>query len=340
MENITLTGIDLSKESFELCCENHTGRVVKRGSLRRGALIKVLYSLPKGSTVAMEACGSAHYWGHECRKLGLNVKLIAPQHVTPFRMAQKNDRNDAQAICRAAREPAMRCVGIKSFEQLDLQTLHRVRERLVKQHTALMNQIRGLLLERGIPIAQGKAAFRRKVRELVVTFGTGNTMGFILSELWEEFLALDKRLAAFTRQLGTIARVNQQCRLVSALEGVGPITATAVVASIGDVRAFKNGRGFAAATGLVPRQNTTGGKVRLGSITKRGNGYLRKLLVHGARNVVRYAVQKEKDDPKSLWIRNLYQRCGANRTAVALANKTARQLWGVLAGKQPIPQAA
>ncbi|NDC38282.1 MAG: IS110 family transposase [Proteobacteria bacterium] len=340
MGHVTLTGIDLSKESFEICCENHAGTVVKRRSVRRGGLIEALYSLPQGSVVAMEACGSAHYWGQECCKLGLEVKLIAPQHVTPFRMAQKNDRNDAQAICRAAREPGLRRVPLKNREQLDLQTLHRVRERLVKQHTALMNQVRGILLERGITIPQGKGAFRSKVQELVIIFGTTNQLGFILSELWEEFLAVEKRVAAFTKRLIQMARVNEQCKLISALPGVGPITATALVAAIADVSAFRNGRAFAAALRLVPRQHTTGGRTRLGSITKQGNGYLRKLLVHGARSVVRYAVLKQREDRKSLWIRNLHQRGGTNRTSVGLANKTARQAWAILAGKQPLSLAA
>ena len=336
MDNISLTGIDLAKEVFEIRSENHAGRLVKRQRVGRARLLSVIKELPAGSTIAMEACASAHYWGREFEARGFKVLLIAPQFVTPFRKSQKNDSNDTEAICEAARRPGMRFVGLKSAEQLDLQMLHRIRERLIKQQTALVNQIRGLLLEHGITIPKGVGQFRSKARLLVTELGEQQLFGYTLLHLWAEFCALEKRVAEFTSRIKEEAKQNEACKQISALAGIGPISATAIVASMGkNPEVFRNGRGYAASLGLVPRQFSTGGKTRLGPITKSGDGYIRKLLVHGARTVVRHALAKEKTDALSLWIRALHGRSNTNTAAVALANKTARRLWAILAGKQP-----
>ena len=335
MDNITLTGIDLSKNVFEVRCENHTGRLVSRCALSRNKLLAFVRELPNASTIAMEACGTSHYWGAEFVALGFKVLMISPQFVVPYRKSQKNDANDAEAICEAARRPNMRFVPLKSREQLDLQMLHRVRERLIKQRTALINQVRGLLLERGIAIPQGVASFRRAVAKTTQDIGEQSTIAFVVKESWEEFLRLNMRVNEFTKRIEHAARTNESCKLLDKLEGVGVMGCTALVAEIGVPKCFKNGRSFSASLGMVPRQFSTGGKPKLGGITKVGDGYVRKLLIHGARSVVRAAIQKNKADPLSLWIRELHQRCGMNRTAVALANKTARRAWAILAGRQP-----
>jgi len=335
MDNITLTGIDLSKDVFEVRCENHAGRLVKRQTLRRTGLLAFIRELPAGSTIAMEACGSSHYWATEFKSLGFEVLMISPQFVAPFRKSQKNDANDAQAICEAARRPSMRFVPLKTREQLDLQMLHRIRERLMRQRTALMNQVRGLLLERGTAMPKGVSSFKRNVLKAIDESGEQSMLAFSLRHLWSEFLRLSEQVEAFSKQINSAARTNESCKLIKDLEGVGVIGCTALVAEIGAPNSFQNGRNFAASLGMVPRQFSTGGKTKLGGITKAGDGYLRKILIHGARAAVRAAVIRKKTDPLSLWIRNLHERNGMNRTAVALANKTARRAWAILAGRPP-----
>ena len=339
MENITLTGIDLSKSVFEVRSENHTGRLVRRGKMSREKLLKYVQQLPRGSTVVMEACGSAHFWARTFAGMGLKPKLIAPQFVSPFRKSQKNDRNDAEAICEAARRPGMRFVGIKNEEQLDMQALHRALERLITNRTALVNQLRNFLFERGVTIPLGVSQFKERMVDVLMQFGEHANFGFIIKQLWEEFCSCDARIQLFDKQIKSAARANEDCRKILKIAGVGEKGATALVAFIGKPESFKNGRCLAAALGLVPRQFSTGGKTVLGGITKAGDGYIRKLLVHGARSVVRFALQKEKTDAESLWIRKLHERRGANRTAVALANRIARHAWAILAGKSPIEAA-
>lgn len=335
MDNITLTGIDLSKDVFEVRCENHTGRLVKRQTLSRARLLAFIRELPVGSTIAMEACGSSHYWAAEFTSLGFEVLMISPQFVAPFRKSQKNDANDAQAICEAARRPNMRFVPLKTREQLDLQMLHRIRERLMKQRTALMNQARGLLLERGVAMPKGVSSFRRNVLKAIEESDGQSILAFSLRQLWEEFSRLDEQVRAFSKKIENAARTNESCRRIEHLDGVGMIGCTALVAEIGVPKSFQNGRNFAASLGMVPRQFSTGGKTKLGGITKIGDGYVRKILIHGARAAVRTAVVRKKTDPLSLWIRELHGRVGMNRAAVALANKTARRAWAILAGRQP-----
>lgn len=333
--NITLTGIDLSKEVFEVRSENHNGGLVRRGMVYRKKLRKVISQLPKGSTIAMEACASAHYWGREFEALGFKVLLIPPQFVTPFRKSQKNDTNDAEAICEAARRPSMRFVPVKSEDDLDMQMLHGVREQFKKQQTALINQLRAILYEHGIVIAKSVSQFRKKVPLLLEEEGGSSRFKYLIRTLWNEFCQLEETLKNLTKEVSKHARTNEKCKLILKLEGIGAISASALVAMKGDVSSYKNGRNYSSSLGMVPKQFTTGGKVRLGRITKCGSSYLRQLLIHGARSVVKVAVKKKKTDHLSLWIRKLHAQKGTNRTAVALANKNARRVWAILSGKTP-----
>lgn len=337
MENVTLVGIDLSKEVFEFRCENKDSRLVKRGRTNQEGLGRLLGELRLGSVVAFESCGGSHYWARRCRTLGLQPKMMAPQHVKPYRKSQKNDRNDAEAICEASRRPHMLFVSEKGERELDIQSMHRVRSRLMRQYVAIMNQARAILLERGITMARGVKAFREGLlRELPTDRESPHAL--LLWCLWEEFNETATRLKVVTDALKRIARTDERCQKLQTLIGVGPIVATAMVSALSDPKAFKNGRGFAASLGLVPRQFSTAGKTSLGHITKRGDSYLRQLLVHGGRAALQALRRRAKSNsphPLSLWAQGLYERCGANRAAVAMANKLARHIWAILAGKIP-----
>ncbi len=331
--NITLTGIDISKTVFAIRSENKEGRTVKIATRRRNDLMRYIEELPKGSLVVMEACGSAHYWAKEFTRVGVKVELIAPQHVTPYRSKQKNDHNDAEAICRAAGIDRLPRVGIKSDEQLNMQALHRIRERQVAEKTAIINQIRGLALEMGYEMPKSVASFRKGVLKLLELQSAFSVM---LKDLWSEFLEKESRVNESTRKLQIISKENADCVRIKKIPGIGVIGSSALVSRVGNGSGYRNGRNFSASIGIVPRQFTTGGKPKLGRITKRGDSYLRQLLIHGARSAVRAAINKKKTDGTSLWIRSLHERCGANRTAVALANKNARIVWSILAGKVPV----
>ena len=279
----------------------------------------------------MEACGSAHHWARRFQAMGHTVELIAAQFVKPFVKSQKNDRADAEAIAEAASRPTMRYVPIKTIEQQDVQTLHRVRSLLMRDRIAQGNQIRGLLAEYGVIVPQGSTQVRKLLPAILEDADNDLTVltRQMFAELYERLVALDERIAHYDRQLQQLHRASpQSCRLEQ-VRGVGPLIATALLASIGDAKAFKNGRQFAAWLGLVPRQHSSGGKPRLLGITKRGNTYLRMLLVHGARAVVTQATRH--DDPFSRWIDALRKRRGTNVTVVAVANKTARVIWAMLA---------
>jgi transposase len=271
---------------------------------------------------------------------GHTVKLISPQYVKPFTQGQKNDRNDAQAIAEAASRPSMRFVSIKTVEQQDIQSIHRIRQRLVAQRTALSNQIRGLLAEYGVVIPQSISHIRSRL--LAIVDNTSHELTALtcelVSELYEEFKYLDQRIKKCDRQIKRVFSKSEACQRIAQIEGVGPIIATAVVATIGDTKYFKNGRQFAAFLGLTPRQHSSGGKPFLLGISKRGDCYLRMLLVHGARSVM-YVVDK-KNDPKSEWLKRLRTRRGINKTCVALANKNARTIWALLAKGENYQKAA
>jgi transposase len=278
----------------------------------------------------MEACGSAHYWARPFRAHGHEVRLLAPQYVVPFRHGQKNDPNDALALTEAERRPSIPSVPVKSAEQQDIQAWHRVRERLVKNRTALVNQIRGLLLEYGVVIPQGLSCVRQRLPGILADVDNDLSFGFreLLQNLAHELSALDASVAEVTQRLTRISRDLDACQRLREMDGIGPLNATALVAALGHGHDFRNGRQVAAWLGLVPRQYSSGGKTRLAGISKRGNSYLRCLLIHGARSVVSRA--RVKTDARSMWIQQLVGRVGINKACVAVANKMARGAWALL----------
>lgn len=326
---IKFLGIDLAKNVFQLHGTDADGLPILNKRLRRDQLLPELARHP-ALTIGIEACTGAFYWQRQFEKLGHSVRIIAPQYVKPFVKHQKNDRNDAEAICTAMRQPNMKFVPTKNEEQQDIQALHRARARLVNHRTALVSQMRGLLLDRGITIGVSITRARRAIPEIILDRANGLTIMSreIIAELFEVLGQLDQRIKAFDRRIQAIFRANPTCQRIAKICGVGPKTATAVVASVGDGREFRNGRHLAAWMGLVPRQHSSGGRQVLMGISKRGDQHLRTLLVHGARAVVRVA--DGRTDPLSRWINALRERRGVNRAIVAVANKNARVIWAML----------
>jgi transposase len=322
-------GLDIAKSSFQVHGVDARGKVVIRKQLTRGKVLGYFAQLPS-CLIGLEACGGAHYWARELGKLGHDVRLMAVQYIRPYGANQKNDQNDAAAICEAVSRPRTRCVPVKSEAQQAVLTVHRARELLVTERTALANQIRGVVMEYGIVIAQGIQRLRRALPEVVAAAETlPELVREVVEELRERLLELDRRIAEYDRRIEQLAKQDEAARRLMQVEGVGPITATAVVATIGDGHAFQQGRQFAAWVGLVPRQHSTGGKTILGRITKHGNVYLRTLLIHGARAVLQCSAKRT--DQKSRWVEQVRRRRGSNIAAVALAAKHARILWTLLA---------
>jgi transposase len=328
-QNVCTVGIDLAKKIFHLVGTDTTGKIVWRKRLARHALMPFMAQLPP-VTIGMEACGGAHYWARQLRHQGHDVKLMAPQFVKPYVKSNKNDMRDAEAIAEAVTRPTMRFVPIKDVAQQDIQALHRVRERLIGARTALINEVHGLMLEYGIVMPTGVAKFRQAVVEKLESEKDKLTAlsQELLWKLVQEFVALEEQIAFYQEKLETLATTHPECQRLMTIPGIGPITATALVAAVSDVGVFKNGRQFAAWLGLVPKQHSTGGQSLLLGISKRGDRYLRKLLIHGARATLRWV--KLQTDKRSQWIRGLLARRGWNRTAVAVANKNARIVWALL----------
>jgi transposase len=332
-QTISVLGIDIAKLVFHVVGMNDAGHIVFRKRMARNELRRFIANLPP-LRIGMEACGGAHYWARCFREYGHDVRLIAPQFIKAYVKSPKNDARDAEAICEAVTRPTMRFVPIKRVEQQDLQALHRVRERLIKARTALVNEIRGLLHEYGIILPQGITKFRRLIVQRLEADQAQLTpySRELFWQLYEEFLALDKRLASYDEKLTAIGQAHPECQRLQTIPGIGPVSATALIAAIGDATQFKNGRQLAAWLGLVPREHSTGGKPRLLGISKRGDVYLRTLLVHGARATLRWI--ETKPDDRSRWLRALIARRGKNRAAVALANKNARIVWALLVHHQ------
>lgn len=326
---VAFIGIDLAKNVFQLHGANADGQAVLKRRIRREGLLAEIAEL-EPCIIGVEACTGAFYWQRQFEALGHTVKVIAPQFVKPFVKHQKNDQNDAEAICTALMLPNMKFVPTKSEEQQDIQALHRARRRLVNHRTALVSQMRGLLLDRGIPIALSIGRARRAIPEILEDRTNGLTAMTreIIGDLFDFLGQIDARITAFDRRIDAVFKSNEDCRRIARICGVGPKTATAVVAAVGDGREFKNGRHLAAWMGLVPRQHSSGDKRLLMGISKRGDRHLRTLLVHGARSVVRVA--QRKTDPFSQWVNNLRERRGMNRAIVAVANKNARIIWAML----------
>jgi transposase len=298
-------------------------------TVTRGKLLAFM-ARQSPALVVMEACGGAHDWARRFRAVGHDVRLLAPPYVVPFRHGQKNDPNDALALTEAGLRPSIPSVPVKSVEQQDIQALHRVRARLVKNRTAWVNQIRGLLLEYGVIIPRGLSRLRKRLLGILEDADNGLSCACrdLLQSLAHELSALDASVAEVTPRLTRISRDLEACQRLREMDGIGPLNATALVAAIGNGHDFRNGRQVAAWLGLVPRQYSSGGKTRFAGISKRGNNYLPYLLMHGARSVVSRA--RTKTDATSVWIRQLVVRVGMNKACVAVANKMARVAWALL----------
>ena len=301
---MSVVGIDLAKRVFQLHGVDGAGQVVVRKKLTRAKLMPFVAQL-EPCVIGMEACAGAHYWGREFRRFGHQVKLVSPQFVKPFVKSNKNDAADAEAICIAVSQPHMRFVPMKEVEQQDIQALHRARQLLIKQRTGLANQIRGLLGEYGIVIPQGIGRLREHLPRLLEDGENNLTMRSreLFAELYEQLRWLDERVAVFERKLAHVFKTNERCQRLGQMAGVGPMIATALVAAVNDANEFSNGRQLAAWLGLVPRQHSSGGKPLLLGISKRGNRYLRTLLIHGARAMVyRYRNRPaDKASPIARW---------------------------------------
>jgi transposase len=338
--HVAVLGIDLGKNSCSVVGLDPTGRVILRRRLHRDSVVKLAAGLP-ACIVAMEACCGAHHLGRLLHGLGHEVRLMSPEYVRPYVKAQKNDDRDAEAIAEAATRPTMRFVMLKSAEQLDVQSLHRVRDRLASERTALLNQLRAVLLERGTTAPQGRRKLEQVLAVLLDEAGGEDGGGAALSpriralveDMRAEWAELDRRIAAYDDEFAKRAKADEAARRLATIPGIGVLNATALAAAIGDGATFARGRDLAAWLGLVPRQASTGGKPKLLGISKRGNKYLRKLLIHGARSAMPSLLASAT--PLGAWLRGLVTRVHKNVATVALANKPARIAWAVLRQGEP-----
>lgn len=327
---ITTIGIDLAKNLFQAHGVDGRGKAVLRKQLKRKDVMKFFANL-EPCLIGMEACGSAHYWARKLSELGHTVRLIAPQFVKPYVKTNKSDRNDAEAICEAVGRPNMRFVPVKTAEQQAVLSVHRSRQGFVKARTAQANQIRGLLAEFGIVIPKGIGHIAKRLPEILEDAENGlpGMMRQLVRGLGEQLEVVDNQVEQMERQIKLWHRDSEPSRTLEAIGGIGPITASAFVASVGDAKSFKNARQVPAWLGMVPRHEGTGGKVKLGRISKRGDVYLRTLLIHGARAVIRQV--ERKPDQADEWLKKLLARRNKNVAAVALAAKNARIAWALLA---------
>ena len=324
MNEITTLAIDLAKNVFQLHGVDRYGRQQLRRRVRRGQLLSFMARIPP-CLVAMEACGSAHYWGREFGKLGHRVKLLPPQYVKPFVRGNKTDSNDAEGICEAALRPKMPSVAVKTQEQQALLSSHRIRQLLEKQRKQLGNHLRGLLAEFGIVIPKGSGSLRKGLTEAIERAPA--LLRPALDEAQQRLMALQRQCQEETRRIERLAEASPLCRRLMKERGVGPIIASAYAATLGSPAHYRNGRQVSAAIGLVPKQYSSGDEPLLLGISKRGDTYLRTQLIHGARAVVSRVAGRT--DPLSVWLQGLVARRGQNKAAVALANKTARRLWAI-----------
>ncbi len=326
---VKVLGIDLAKNSFQLHGVDKHGKIVLIKKLTRSKLKAFVAKLP-ACLIGIEACGGANYWKRVFESYGHTVKMMSPQFVKPYVKSNKNNAIDAEAICEAVQRPNMRFVPCKSIEQQDIQSLHRIRSQLVARRTAQANQIRGLLLEYGIAIPKGISYVRKAIPTILENAENELTLLFraLLKDLYDEMVHLDERVESLEDELKKVSRGNINCQRLLTIPGIGLLSATALIAAIGDISVFKNGRELAAWLGLVPRQHSTGGKPTLLGISKRGDSYLRTLLIHGGRSITRVADKHQ--DKRSQWIGRLEHRRGNNIAAVAVANKNARIAWALL----------
>jgi len=329
MKKVTTLGIDLAKKVFQLHGVDSRGKRVLKKRLNRNDFTIFMANLPV-CQVVMESCGGSHHWARTFRDMGHDVRLISPQFVKPFVKTNKNDANDAEAIVEASSRPSMRFVPIKETWAQEIQMNHRVRERLVKGRTALCNEMRGLFNEFGIIMEPTISKLKNALPDILADADNGLSIPSrnLFSRLFSELLVLEKEIKHYEDQIKIIAKNNDKVKLLGQIPGIGYLTATALLAAMGSPSHFKNGRHFSAWLGLVPRQSSSGGKSKLLGISKRGDKYLRKLMVHGSRSVLIHS--PKKPDKRSMWITNKKETIGWNKTAVAVANKNARIAWAML----------
>ncbi len=328
---ISVLAIDLAKDVFQIHGTDERGKALLKRKLRRPELMAFVANLPP-CIIAMEACGGAHYWAREFEKQGHTVKLISPQFVKPFVKSNKTDANDAEAIAEAAMRPSMRLVPIKPIPNQDIQNLHRVRERLIRNRTALSNEIRGLLNEYGIVIPKTISKLKQILLPILENPEERRLSPLsirLFHHLLEELGRIEIEVKHYDEELKTVFKSNEAAQRIEKIDGVGVLTATAIIAAVSNPHAFKNGREFAAWLGLVPRQNSSGGKTVLQGISKRGDVYLRTMLINGARTALQWAPLKS--DPRSKWATEKMKSRGHNKACVALANRNARVVWALLA---------
>jgi transposase len=326
---VTLIGIDLAKSIFQVCGVNQAGKRVFNRQIRRARLMEFLMQHP-GATIAMEACSGSNYWGRELQQRGFQVKLIPPQHVKPFVKGNKNDRNDAFAITEAARRPNLKCVEPRTLVQTDMIQVHRVLDRMVRQRSALINQVRGFLNEYGIVVSRGKERLLSAMPDLLEDAGNGLTPSSraLFQAMYDDWRQMNEAIDRVEKVLKGQAKADEAAQRLMKIKGVAERIATATIAQVGNGHGYHSGRHFAANLGLVPREHSSGGKQKLGGITKRGNRYLRRMLIQGAWSVVRNA--EKSDDRMSRWAKQLIERRGKHKAVVAVANKMARIMWSML----------
>jgi transposase len=332
---IAVVGIDLGKNTCSLAGLDATGAVVMRKKMTRDGVVAFTAKLPM-CVIAMEACCGAHFIGRTLASQGHKVRLMSPEYVQPYVKAQKTDERDAEAIAEASTRPTMRFVSLKSEAQLDLQVLHRVRQRLVAARTALINQLRAVFLERGVALPKGRIILMKRFQEIMDGLSASQSAKRLLEDLREEWAELDQRVKAYDEELAALTRDDEQARRLATIPGIGIINATALLAAVGDAGAFGKGRDLAAWLGLTPRQHSTGGKTKLLGISKRGNSYLRTQLIHGARAALPHLAAKS--NALGGWLQRLLTRAHPNVVVVALAAKLARVAWAVLRHEQDFDQ--
>jgi transposase len=336
MGEVCRIGLAIAKNYFQAHGVDKHGKEIFNKKLKRAEVLPFFANLPS-CLIGIEACGGAHYWARELTMLdaGHTVRLISPRHIKPFVISNKTDAADARAICEVVGRPSTRFVNVKTVEQQDMAGWHRIRERKVKERTSLVNQARALLSEQGIVIPQGITHVRKKLPCIIEDMDNGLSMCArdYLSELYGELVDCDTLVARYETRIKTFSVNNEDCKRLQKIPGVGPLTATAIVAHAGTAKQFKNGRAFAACMGLTPREHSSGGKQKLLGITKRGNSHIRQLLIRGARIITRYCLLKApgQTEQRIRWVQTVAERRGKHIAAVALANKTARIIWALLA---------
>lgn len=330
--SIHILAIDIAKNVFQIHGNDKHGKCVLKKRISRNKLSEFIENTDR-CTIVLESCGGSSFWHRKFTLMGHTVKLIAPQYVKPFVKTNKNDANDAEAIAEAAERPSMRFVGAKTIEQQDIQMIHKIRSRHIRNKTQISNQIRGLVLEYGLVINKSHRSLVEMIPAILEDPNNELTplSRELIGDLYGEYQTLDNKVKLYDKRVKLLAESKESCKSLMEIEGIGSLTASAICATINNPRNFKNGRHFAAYLGLVPSQHSSGQKNQLLGISKRGNTYLRTLLIHGARAVI--AASSGKSDIKSKWIQDKLNRSGYPKTIVALANKTARTAWAILANK-------